>query len=80
MNEQIPPSKESLEEALGLSYIIINNIELSELNLSVIVLKALRLSRLLNDFKMAKIFEYESSGYPTSPKGISNDKWELGLI
>ena len=80
MYEQIPPSKENLEEGLRLSEEIIKNIELSELALSVIVLKALRLSRLLNDFQMTKIFEYESSSYPKNPNGISSDIWELGLI
>lgn len=29
---------------------------------------------------MTKIFEYESSSYPTNPNGISSDIWELGLI
>lgn len=79
MYEYIPPSKKNLEEALQLSEEIIKNIELSELNLSVIVLKVLRQSRLLNDFKMVQIFGYESSGYPTSPEGIPSDIWELGL-
>lgn len=80
MYEQIPPSKENLEEALVLSKEIIKNIELSELGLSVIVLKALRLSRILNDFKMTDIFEYESSGYPKTPNGVSSEIWELGII
>ena len=46
MYRHIPPNKKNLEEALHLSEEIIKNIELSGLNLSVIVLKVLRLSRL----------------------------------
>ncbi len=46
MYRYIPPSKKNLEEALHLFEEIIKNIELSGLNLSVIVLKVLRLSRL----------------------------------
>lgn len=80
MYEQIPPSKENLGEALELSKDIIRNIELSELNLSFIVLKNIRLARLLNDFEMVKIFEYESSGYPITPNGIPSNIFKLGLI
>ena len=80
MYEQIPPRKENLEEALDLSEEILKNIELSDLRLSVIVLKALRLSRILNDFQMTNVFEYESSGYQKTPNGISSELWELGII
>ncbi|MFX1373498.1 MAG: hypothetical protein ACFFCE_16720 [Promethearchaeota archaeon] len=80
MSEYIPPSKENLEEALQLAETIIKNIELSELELSVIILKVQRLSRLLNDFQMVEIFGYEASGYPTNPEGVPDDIWKLGLI
>ena len=59
-------SPEIKREALELSAAILKNIEESELPLSNIALKAIRLARLLNDIDFIKIFEYESSGYPST--------------
>ena len=59
------------EEALA-------DIELSRIPLSNIALKASRLSRLVNEFDLEKIFEYEASGYPFSPTGVSPDVFRLG--
>mgnify|MGYP000465787542 CR=1 FL=1 len=53
MEEQtIPPSRQALEEALELSAEILKNIELSDMPLALIALKASRLARLLNDFNV----------------------------
>ena len=66
-----------LEQALALSEGILQNIELNELSLTNIVLKASRLARLLNDFEYQKIFQYEASGYPTTPDGISPEIFSI---
>ncbi len=66
-----------LEQALTLSEDILQNIELNELSLTNIVLKASRLARLLNDFEYQKIFQYEASGYPTTPDGIAVEIFEI---
>lgn len=80
-DEKIPATKKSLNEALKLSEEIIKNIELSEIPLSNIALKTARLARLINDFDMTEIMEYEISGYPISPSGfVPKDKWRLGII
>jgi AbiTii-like protein len=76
----VPPSKQALAEALSLSAEILRNVELSELPLSNIALKASRLARLLNDFDFQKIMEYEASGYLSTPDGISAEDWRLGGI
>jgi hypothetical protein len=79
MAEIIPPNKKTLEEALLLSSEILRNIELNELPLSNIALKTSRLARLLNDFDMQKIMEFEVSGYPSTPDGIPQDAWRLAI-
>jgi hypothetical protein len=75
----IPPNPKALEEALGLSEEILRNIELNELPLINIALKALRLSRLLNDFDMQETFKYEVSGYPTTPDGVPIGLFQLAV-
>ncbi|NTG98913.1 hypothetical protein G6L95_06645 [Agrobacterium rhizogenes] len=77
MAETIPASRQALSEALALAEVILQNIELSELPLAQIVLKASRLARLLNDYDYQKIFEYEASGYPSEPDGMPLDIWRL---
>lgn len=74
----IEPSNKALQEALALSEEVLRNIELSELPLVAICLKASRLARLTNDFEMQQLFEYEASGYPTSPDGVPGDVFALG--
>lgn len=66
-----------LEQALQLSEEILSNIELNELSLTNITLKASRLARLLDDFEFQKIFQYEYSGYPKGINGIEKDIWSL---
>jgi hypothetical protein len=76
----IPPTREALVEALQLSGEILRNLELSEIPLSNIAMKAGRLSRLLNDFDHQKIMEYEAGGYPSEPEGVTPDTWRLGSL
>ena len=75
--DSIPPSKDSLLEALKLSEEIVKQIELNELPLNQIALKTTRLARLLNDFTMQKVFKYESQGYPSVPDGVPFDIFVL---
>lgn len=80
MDYIVPPTKSSLKEALKLSEEIIRNIELDELTVVRIYLKVSRLARLLNDFDMIRVIEYENSGYPTSEDGkITREGWKLAL-
>jgi hypothetical protein len=80
MEEQIPPSRQALREAAVLSEEILRNIELNELPLANIALKASRLARLLNDFSLQKVLEYEASGYPSTPDGLVPDIYKLALL
>ena len=77
LTQSIPATREVLAEAESLSTDILQDIELSQLSLSVIVLKALRLARLLNDFQYQQIFEYESGGYPRNARGVSKTVWQV---
>lgn len=53
-----------IKECTELSSEILKNFELSELPVSNIILKCLRLCRLLGDEDGILLFSYESSGYP----------------
>lgn len=77
-SNKIPPTRQALAEALTLSSEILKNIELSEIPLTNITLKGIRLARLLNDFGYQKIMEFEAGGYPSEPDGVPQDIWTLG--
>ena len=77
LDSAIPATSEVLAEAKGLSEGMLTDIELSQASLSVIVLKALRLARLLNDFEAQQMFEWESSGYPRGESGASREVWAV---
>jgi hypothetical protein len=79
MADLVPPSRQALREALALSEEVLRNIELSEMPLANIALKAARLARLLNDFDAQKIMEYEASGYPSTPGGVVPDIYRLAV-
>ncbi len=72
-----PSTKLALLEALSLSEEILKNIELSEIPLSNIAMKTMRLARLLNDEKYQLIMKYEIAGYPQEPDGITPFNWNL---
>lgn len=65
---------------MDLSEAILKNIELTELPLTNVALKASRLARLLNDFVTQKVMEYEGSGYPTTPDGVHPDVYRLAVV
>lgn len=67
------------EEALRLAEETLSDIELSRLPMANISLKASRLARLINDFDLEKIFEYEAGGYPMKKDGIEPHIWQLGI-
>lgn len=79
MSEKIPPIRQALTEALNLSAEILQDVELSEIPLANIALKASRLARLLNEFDVQKIMQYEAGGYPTTSTGIPPDVWQLAV-
>lgn len=64
MSQVIPPTREALAEAGALAAEIVRNIELTELPLANIALKATRLARLLNEWEYHATLQYEVSGYP----------------
>ena len=75
----IPPSAQALAEAESLSGEILRDIELSQVPLSVVVLKALRLARIVNDFEAQQIFEWESGGYPRGATGVTPEVWAAAV-
>lgn len=77
--ENIPSTPEALQEALELSYEVLKNVELMELPLANIALKASRIARLLNEYEVQKIMEYEASGYPTTPDGVQPEIYKLAV-
>ena len=78
LGSSIAATRQVLGEAEALSADILRDIELSQVLLSVVALKALRLARLLNDFEYQQIFEWESGGYPLGPSGMSQQVWAAG--
>jgi hypothetical protein len=78
--EKINISTAQLEEASKLSEEILKNIELSELPLSSIALRLARLSRILGLTEYRKLFEYEVSGYPSTPTGVPREAWGLAQL
>lgn len=68
---------EKKSEILNLSKDIIDDIELSRMLLSNIVLKAIRLARICGDEDTEKVFKYESSGYPCGQNGYDAETWKL---
>lgn len=79
MPDPVPPSRQALTEALVLSTEILRNIELSEFPLSNIALKVARLARLLNEFDVQQIMQYEAGSYPTTPTGVTPETWRLAV-
>lgn len=77
MTDYVPPTRQALSDALRLAEEILRNIELSEIPLGTIALKASRLARLLNEFDYQKLFELEAGGYPSTPGGVPQDAWRL---
>ena len=73
-------NNERIKECTQLSAEILKNFELSEIPVSKIILKCLRLCRLMGDEDGVLLFTYESSGYPTTPKGMEKDSWRISKL
>jgi hypothetical protein len=76
----VAPTKKARDEAYELSEAILKNLELSELSLAKICLRASRLARLLNEPDMETLFVYEASGYPSEPDGVPPEVWRLAKL
>lgn len=76
--ELVPPTRKALGEASELSEEILRNLELNQLPLADVALKTSRLARLLNDWNIQTMMQYEVSGYPTKADGIPPEIWKLG--
>lgn len=74
-------NSDRIKECTALSEVILKNIELSEIPLSNIILKGLRLCRLLGDTDGVLLFSFEASGYPTNIDGsLTSDSWRISKI
>ena len=74
-------NSDRIAECTRLSEEILKNFELSELPVSKIILKCLRLCRLLNDEDGVLLFLYESSGYPeTENQLLTADAWRISKL
>lgn len=69
-----------IQECTELANEILKNFELSEIPISNIILKCLRLCRLLGDEDGILLFTYESSGYPSNQSGMTDDSWRISKI
>ena len=74
----VPATTQALSEAEALAADILRDIELSLGKLSAVVLKALRLARILNDFEAYQVLEWESGGYPRGESGVTPEVWRAG--
>ncbi|MFA9466062.1 MAG: hypothetical protein ACERKN_17420 [Velocimicrobium sp.] len=74
-------NSERLKECTLLTEDILRNIELSEIALSKVILKGLRLCRLLGDLDGVLLFSFEASGYPENDDGkMTNAAWRISKI
>lgn len=73
-------NSQRIQECTELSAEILKNFELSELPISKIVLKCLRLCRLLGDEEGMLLFKFESSGYPSNTSGLTADSWRIAKL
>src|SRR5262249_16157293 len=76
----VTPSTKALAEALHLAEELLRELELGEVSLARLALKASRLARLLNDFDMQKTMQFESSGYPCELGIVPQAAWNLGIV
>lgn len=70
-------NSQRIKECTDLATEILKNFELSELPVSKIILKCLRLCRLLGDEDGILLFTFESSGYPSTPTGMPHESWRI---
>ena len=74
-------NSDRIKECTALSEEILRNIELSEIPLSSIILKGLRLCRLLGDADGIQLFSFEASGYPEKTDRImTSEAWRISKL
>lgn len=64
-------------EALQIADEALRALELGELPLVSVAMRAGRIARLLGESDYERIFQWEVGGYPTTPKGLAPDTWRL---
>lgn len=69
-----------INDCTALSKEILEDFELTRIPIENVILKCLRLCRLLGDNTGIQLFTYESSGYPCSPAGLSQDVWQIAQL
>ena len=69
-----------IKECTELASEILRNFELSEIPVSNIVLKCLRLCRLLGDEDGVLLFSYEASGYPKVDNKLTEDAKRIAIM
>lgn len=70
-------SQSRLTEALGLVEEALRALELNELPLPNVAMRAGRVARLLEDVDFSQIFSFEVGGYPASSDRMSPEMWRL---
>lgn len=73
-------TKSAAIEAFELTGELLADLELERIPLSSAAMKAARLARLTSDVEHLKVFEFELSGYPSTPHGMSTDVWNLSKL
>lgn len=74
---KMPKLRSSATEAFDLSSELLADLELERLPLASCVMKAARLARFIGDDEYFLIFRNELSGYPSTPRGVEPEIWNL---
>ena len=73
-------NSDRIKECTTLAAEILEDFELSRIQIENILLKCLRLCRLLNDETGIQLFFYETSGYPCTPDGVLPEAWPIARL
>src|SRR5437588_10895875 len=71
------PAPAPQNEALQLLEDALGDLEIGQVSLTAIAMRAARIARLLNEADEDAIFRFEISGYPTAADGIPAESWRL---
>lgn len=77
MTDQFPPTRAALQEALVVAEELLKGCEMGSQPITGSLMMASRLARLMNDFDHLAIFQYELSGYPSTPDGVDSEVFRL---
>ena len=73
-------NSDRIKECTTLAAEILEDFELSRIQIENILLKCLRLCRLLDDKTGIQLFFYETSGYPCTPDGVLPEAWSIAHL